>query len=119
VVNPTAAAQHKLGPDDEYLWRTFPDVKHLGQPVAAKVGQGTDLRTQPIWLIPDEFERHVQDGYQATATWNQGTIYDPGSNRACSWQYSMQAGWGNKSEPQQSTAGWLSFCRFLNQAGRF
>jgi len=47
--------------------------------------------------------------YQATATWNQGTIYDPGSNRACSWQYSMQPvyGWGNKSEPQQSTAGWL------------
>jgi len=39
---------------------------------------GPDLRTQPIWLIPDEFERHVQDGYQATATWNQGTIY---SNR--------------------------------------
>jgi len=37
----------------------------------------TDLRTQPIWLIPDEFERHVQDGYQATATWNQAQFTIP------------------------------------------
>jgi len=85
VVNPTAAAQHNLGPDDEYLWRTFPDVKQFwASPSQLKViGQNRFTHSTDL-AHPDEFERHVQDGYQATATWNQGTIYDPGSNRACS-----------------------------------
>jgi len=93
------------------------------QPVAAGVGSlgQNDLRTQPIWLIPAEFERHIQQGYQATATWNQGTIYDPGSDRVCRWQYSTQPvyGWVTKvflSNPQ--LAG-CRFCPFLNQDGRF
>jgi len=56
------------------LWRTFPDVKQFWASLraAGSLGQN-DLRTQPIWLIPAEFERHIQQGYQATATWNQGT----------------------------------------------
>lgn len=110
----SGGAAQILGPDDEYLWRTFPDVKRFWAGLKhLELGHWgkTDLHTQPIWLIPGEFDRYVQQGYQATATWNQGAIYDPGSNRSCIWQYSIQPvyGWGDKNAPQQSTAGWLSF----------
>ena len=110
----SGGAAQILGPDDEYLWRTFPDVTRFSA-LASQLELGhwgkTDLHTQPIWLMPGEFDRHVQQGYQATATWNQGAIYDPGSNRSCIWQYSIQPvyGWGDKNAAQQSTAGWLSF----------
>ena len=108
----SGGAAQILGPDDEYLWRTFPNVKRFwasSQLELAHWGK-TDLETQPILLMPDEFERYVQEGYQATATWHQGAIHDPGSDRACRWQYSIQPvyGWGDRGGTQQSTAGWLS-----------
>ncbi len=110
----SGGAAQILGPEDEYLCRTFPDVKRFwaSRNLLGLAHWGkTDLPTEPIWLIPSEFERHVQEGYQATATWHQGVIHDPGSDRACRWQYSIEPvdGWGNKNAPQQSTAGWLSF----------
>lgn len=110
----SGGAAQILGPDDEYLCRTFPDVKRFwASPSQLELGHWgkTNLRTQPIWLMPAEFEHHVQQGYQATATWNQGVLHDPGSNNYCRWQYEIQPvyGWGNKGGPQQSTAGWLSF----------
>lgn len=110
----SGGAAQILGPEDEYLWRTFPAVERFwASPSQLELGHWgkTDLRTRPIWLMPAEFERHVQDGYQATATWNQGAIYDPRFDRPCRWQYSIQPvyGWGDKGGSQQSTAGWLSF----------
>ena len=109
----SGGAAQILGPDDEYLCRTFPDVKRFwASPQQLELGHWgkTDLHTQPLWVVPDEFDCHVQQGYQATATWNQGVIYDPGSDRACRWQYAIGPvyGWGNNGEKQQSTAGWLS-----------
>ena len=109
----SGGAAQILGPDDEYLWRTFPKVERFwaspSQLELAHWGK-TDLDTQTILLIPDEFERHVQEGYQATATWHQGVIHDPGSARTCRWQYAIQPvyGWGDRGGTQQSTAGWLS-----------
>lgn len=110
----SGGAAQILGPDDEYLWRTFPDVKQFwASPSQLELGHWgkTDLHTQPLLLVPPEFDRHIQQGYQATATWNQGVIQDPSSNCYCRWQYSIKPvyGWGNQGEPQQSTAGWLSF----------
>lgn len=120
IEDPTGSKPHSggaaqiLGPNDEYLWRTFPDVKRFWAS-QSKLEFGhwgkTDLHTQPIFLVPPEFERYVQEGYQATATLNQGAIYDPASDRFCRWHYTIKPiyGWGNRGETQQSTAGWLSF----------
>lgn len=109
----SGGAAQILGANDEYLCRTFPDVKRFwaspSQLELVHWGK-TDLQTQPILLLPNEFDCHVQQGYQATVTWNQGIIQEPGRGY-CRWQYSIEPvyGWGNKGEPQQSTAGWLSF----------
>ncbi len=109
----SGGAAQILGPFDEYLWRTYPDVKRFwASPLRLELGHWgkTDLSTQPILLLPDEFDRHIQQGYQATATWNQGIIRDPSSDRYCRWQYEIKPiyGWGDRGKPQQSTAGWLS-----------
>lgn len=109
----SGGAAQILGPYDEYLWRTYPDVKRFwASPSQLELGHWgkTDLSTQPILLLPDEFDRHIHQGYQATATWNQGIIRDPGSDRYCRWQYEIKPvyGWGDRGKPQQSTAGWLS-----------
>lgn len=108
----SGGAAQILGANDQYLWRTFPDVKKFwANSDVLELGHWgkTDLQTQPIWLLPSEFERHIQQGYQANATWNQGIIHDPVSG-SCRWQYKIEPvyGWGDKNALQQSTAGLLS-----------
>jgi tocopherol cyclase len=110
----SGGAAQILGPDDQYLWRTFPDVtKFWGSRDVLGLGHWgkTDLHVPPLYLLPEEFERHVQEGYQATATLNQGIICDPATGNYCRWQYEIQPvyAWGNKDSIQQSTAGLLSF----------
>ncbi|MDF5727392.1 MAG: tocopherol cyclase family protein [Rhizonema sp. PD38] len=114
----SGGAAQILGPDDQSLWRTFPDVGKFwaSRDVLAFGHWGkTDLNTTPLYLLPAEFERHVQEGYQATAILNQGAIYDPASDRYCRWQYEIEPllGWGDKGSLQQSTAGWLSFLQIF------
>jgi len=109
----SGGAAQILGPDDEYLCRTFPDVnKFWGQPDTLALGHWgkTDLDTQPLYLLPDEFNHHIQEGYQATASLNQGIIRDPATGNYCRWQYEIKPvyGWGNQGSLQQSTAGWMS-----------
>ncbi len=109
----SGGAAQILGPEDSYLCRTFPDVNKFwaSREVLALGHWGkTDLSTKPAYLPPEVFERHVQDGYQATATWHQGALHDPGTGSQARWQYEIKPvyGWGNQNEPQQSTAGWLS-----------
>jgi tocopherol cyclase len=114
----TGGAAQILGANDEYLWRTFPDVKKFWADRDV-LGLGhwgeTDLRTPPLYLIPSEFERHIKEGYQATATLNQGAIHDPATGRYCRWQYEIKPllGWGDRGGAQQSTAGWLSFLQIF------
>ncbi len=110
----SGGAAQILGADDEYLCRTFPDVKKFwgSRDVLALGHWGkTNLTSQPSYLLPAEFERHIQQGYQATATLNQGVIDDPATGNYCRWQYEIQPvyAWGNQNSLQQSTAGWLSF----------
>jgi tocopherol cyclase len=103
-----------LGIEDQYLCRTFPDVKGFW---GAKdyLGLGhwgkTNLTISPQLLEPSKFSNYIQEGYQATATFNQGYIKDPASNNYCCWQYEIEPiyGWGNPEIIQQATAGWLSY----------
>jgi tocopherol cyclase len=109
----SGGAAQVLGADDGYVWRTFPDASKFwaSQGVLALGHWGkTDLAVKPTYLNPVEFERHVQEGYQATATLNQGFIQNPGDGSYCRWQYEIKPiyGWGDAGKPQQSTAGWLS-----------
>jgi tocopherol cyclase len=109
----SGGAAQVLGPNDEYLCRTFPDVgKFWARRDRLELLHwgNTDLHTHPRLLSPEEFDRHVHQGYQATATWHQGSISDVGNGSSCRWQYAITPvyGWGNLDKPQQSTAGWLS-----------
>ena len=110
----SGGAAQILGPDDQYLWRTFPDVQRFwGAKERLAFGHWgkTDLTIPPQELSTTEFEHHVQEGYQSTATLNQGYIRDPGKNFYCRWCYDIKPvyGWGDPQQPQQSTAGWLSY----------
>lgn len=103
-----------LGPHDEYLCRSFPDVNRFWAWRQA-LGLGhwgkTDLGTAPCYLPPIEFSEQIQQGYQGTATWHQGVLHDPGTGRSARWAYDIEPidGWGDRGKTQQSTAGWLSF----------
>ena len=120
IEDPIGAQPHSggaaqiLGSDDQYLWRTFPDVRRFwGAKDRLAFGHWgkTDLTIPPQELSTTEFEKHIQEGYQSTATLNQGYIRDPGKDFYCRWCYDIKPvyGWGNPQQPQQSTAGWLSY----------
>ncbi|MBD3883541.1 tocopherol cyclase family protein [Phormidium tenue FACHB-886] len=110
----SGGAAQILGPNDEYLCRTFPNVHQFWawqQRLGLGHWRGTQPETgQPRWLEPEAFDRLVPEGYQATATWHQGKLTDPGSGQSACWQYAIQPvyGWGDATGAQQSTAGWLS-----------
>lgn len=109
----SGGAAQILGANDEYLCRTFPDVTQFWagrQALGLGHWRKTDLAQKPAYLEPEEFDRHIAEGYQATATWHQGSLRDPGSGQTARWQYAIQPvyGWGAPTNPQQSTAGWLS-----------
>lgn len=112
----SGGAAQILGPNDEYLCRTFPVVntfwawQHaLGLGHWRTTTQASEIH-HPRFLAAYEFDRIVKEGYQATATWHQGKLYDPGTGKFAEWQYEIEPayGWGNRNAQQQSTAGWLS-----------
>jgi tocopherol cyclase len=103
-----------LGIGDQYLCRTFPDVRGFwGAKDVLGLGHWgkTDLTIAPQLLETTKFAHYIQQGYQATANLNQGYISDPASGNYCRWLYTIKPiyGWGNPHRPQQSTAGWLSY----------
>ncbi|MEC4892914.1 MAG: tocopherol cyclase family protein [Oscillatoria sp. PMC 1051.18] len=110
----SGGAAQILGPNDEYLCRTFPDVNGFWA-LQDRLGLGhwgkTDLAAPASLLDRGDFERHITQGYQATAKFHQGFIHDPSSDRYCRWYYEIEPvyGWGDPKLPQQATAGWLSF----------
>ncbi|MEM7772829.1 MAG: tocopherol cyclase family protein [Cyanobacteria bacterium P01_A01_bin.37] len=110
-----------LGPDDSYFCRPFSDVNQfwawtdrlgLGHWRSTPKSQSmTDSKQlSPQFLRPKVFAQHISEGYQATATWHQGSFISPIDGCSISWQYTIQPryGWGSSDKPQQSTAGWLS-----------
>jgi tocopherol cyclase len=110
----SGGAAQILGPDDSYLCRPFPDVS-LFWAWSDALGLGhwgkTDLPLPAHYLEPTLFDQHIEQGYQATATWHQGKLFDPGTGQQAQWQYYIEPtdGWGNRNQSQHSTAGWLSF----------
>lgn len=110
----SGGAAQILGPGDRYLCRTFPDVQRFWAD-RQELGLGhwgkTLLSIPPQLLSPVTFAAEIQEGYQATATFNQGFIRDPGDRSYCRWYYEIEPiyGWGDPSRPQQATAGWLSY----------
>lgn len=103
-----------LGIDETYLFRTFIDVhKFFADQNNLALGHWskTNLTTKAKLLSSTEFRNCITEGYQVTAKLNQGSIYDPVRNEYCHWEYQIQPvyGWGNSQQPQQSSAGWLSF----------
>jgi tocopherol cyclase len=110
----SGGAAQILGLNDDYLCRTFPNIKKFW---AAKTYLGlvhwgkTDLKIAPRLLHREKFERYIDQGYQATATFNQGVIRDFSSQASCNWWYEIKPiyGWGNPHFLQQSTAGWMSY----------
>lgn len=107
----SGGAAQILGPEDEYLCRTFPEVRSFWS-WRSRLGLGhwdSNATGSPRYLSPETFEQVVQEGYQATATWHQGVLKEP-SGVSARWQYQIRPvyGWGNPNRIQQSTAGWLS-----------
>ncbi len=110
----SGGAAQILGPHDEYLWRTFPNVNQFwaaSDSLALGHWGRNNLEIPPQYLHPSKFEHHIPEGYQATATLNQGFIHDPATHAYCRWLYEIKPvyGWADTGAPQQSTAGWLSF----------
>ncbi len=119
----SGGAAQILGPADHYLCRTFPQVKtfwawqhqlglgHWGKLKSRnKSIQHPAISTlKPGYLPPGEFDALLEEGYQVTATWHQGTLKEP-SGLSARWQYQVEPvyGWGDVHSPQRSTAGWLS-----------
>lgn len=106
----SGGAAQIFGPGDRYLCRTFPDTQkfwanqqYLGLGHWGK----TNLSIFPQLLNEQDFQHHIQEGYQVTATLHQGILHFPEQSYPCRWSYRTQPiyGWGK----QQSTAGWLSF----------
>lgn len=123
----SGGAAQILGPGDVYFCRSFPDVKwfwawrdrlglgHWRQIRGQRSGIGDRgsqdlINNDPQILAPEVFENSGIEGYQVTATWHQGNLFDPGSGQAVRWFYQVYPvyGWGERDRPQQSTAGWLS-----------
>ncbi|MEB3336227.1 MAG: tocopherol cyclase family protein [Leptolyngbyaceae bacterium] len=110
----SGGAAQILGIEEEYLCRTLPDVNQFWA-WRHQLGLGHwrkahSLQT-PGYLEPTQFEQQVQEGYQATATLNQGVLHDPRSGHTARWHYTIEPvyGWGNSQQLQQSTAGYLSY----------
>ena len=110
----SGGAAQVLGPEDAYLCRPFPSPRSFWA-ARARLALGhwgrSDLALPARELAPADFERHVAEGYQATATAHQGTLADPGRDHHCRWFYTIRPvyGWGHPNRPQQATAGLLSF----------
>lgn len=102
-----------LGPDDSYLCRSLRDVDQFWawrQQLGLGHWRYAQLPGPPCYLLPQEFDDGVAEGYQLTATWHQGRLHDPATGQTAVWQYQIRPvyGWGPPNQAQRSTAGWLS-----------
>jgi tocopherol cyclase len=99
-----------LGIDEQHLISTLPDRTKFW---AAKnyLGLGhwgdTNLARSPQLLSVAEFDTHITQGYQVTGTLHQGALPE----HDCRWCYHTIPiyGWGQPQQPQQATAGLLSY----------
>ncbi|MCS6814928.1 MAG: tocopherol cyclase family protein [Cyanobacteria bacterium] len=113
----SGSAAQILGPNDEYLCRTFPHVDQFWARYDRwALGQGTaDNCSASVEPRQPRDNCRQSNTYWATATWNQGSLIDVGSGQSARWQYHITPvyGWGNAGGRQQSTAGWLSYLQIF------
>ncbi|ELR99352.1 tocopherol cyclase family protein [Gloeocapsa sp. PCC 73106] len=110
----SGGAAQILGPLDEYLCRSFPNVKGFwAKQTKLALGHwgNTKLNISPGLLDPELFSKYIHQGYQATADFNQGAIEDPATGNYCRWYYQIEPryGWGDPKRSQLSTGGVLSY----------
>ncbi|KAH7574246.1 hypothetical protein JRO89_XS03G0270500 [Xanthoceras sorbifolium] len=85
-----------------------------------------DSRPPKKEVPPQEFNRSVAEGFQASPLWHQGFIRDDGRSnygktvKTARWEYSTRPvyGWGNVGSKQKSTAGWLAVFPMLKKKQR-
>jgi tocopherol cyclase len=106
----SGGAVQMLGIDEQHLISILPDrtkfwatKDHLG------LGHwgGNNLAKSPQLLSVAEFDTHITQGYQVTNTLHQGALPE----HDCRWCYHTIPiyGWGQPQQPQQATAGLLSY----------
>ena len=103
-----------IGIDEEYLYRTFPDVNKFwaaGNSLALTHWGKTSLKKKAKILDSKDFNQYIKEGYQVTTTFNQGFIHNPCNNNYCRWEYNIQPiySWGDFNKLPKATAGLLSF----------
>ena len=103
-----------IGIDEEYLYRTFPDVNKFwaaGNSLALTHWGKTSLKKKAKILNSKDFNQYIKEGYQVTTTFNQGFIHNPCNNNYCRWEYNIQPiySWGDFNKLPKATAGLLSF----------
>jgi tocopherol cyclase len=106
----SSGAVQILGIDEQYLLCEFPDVnKFWASKNRLALGHWgeTNLDIRPQLLSTVEFDRQIIQGYQVTGTLHQGALPAQG----CRWCYQIVPvyGWGQPQQPQQATAGALSY----------
>ncbi|NJP21833.1 MAG: tocopherol cyclase, partial [Hydrococcus sp. CRU_1_1] len=93
----SGGAAQILGANDEYLYRTFPDVQRFWAR-RDRLGLGhwgkTESSLKSQLLEPTLFQRQIKEGYQATATLNQGFICDRAKQNYCRWYYIIEPIYG-------------------------
>ncbi|GAB4820510.1 hypothetical protein N2152v2_007556 [Parachlorella kessleri] len=116
-----------MGPDDSYLVQYSPDVNTFwaerNSLALGAVFDTTNNGRRPDSLkrlLPqEEFNANIQHGFQASATWHQGSLVDREAGAtgtlhstvgSCKWAFSVQplVGWGDQGDRQRATAGWLA-----------
>lgn len=94
----------------------------LRRPLRTSAGAAGQLEpplSSATSLAQGEFNSGVQYGFQATATWHQGSIIDREEGAtgklhstvgSCKWAFSVEpvCGWGEQGGRQRATAGWLA-----------
>ncbi|MDJ0510420.1 MAG: tocopherol cyclase family protein [Crocosphaera sp.] len=110
----SGGAAQILGENDQYLSRIFPDTKTFWasyEQLALCHWKKNNTQVKSKILETDIFQETIEEGYQATATLNQGYIQDPATKQYCNWCYKIEPidGWGDRFLSQKATAGWLSF----------
>ncbi len=99
-----------LGIDEQYLISTLADrTKFWAAKDRLSLGHWGDINLDisPQLLSVAEFDTHITQGYQVTATLHQGALPE----HDCRWCYHTIPvyGWGQPQQPQQATAGLLSY----------
>eukprot|EP00892_Ulva_mutabilis_P012116 jgi/Ulvmu1/9277/UM050_0026.1 len=126
-VSQDCVAVQVMGPEDGYiaqsstdLSRFWGDRNELRLGACLKPAPARRHGKLPMEMVPEAvFNELVAEGFQASATWQQGSIRHlpgtisgdiPAAVDCAKWAFNIRPvyGWGQSGRPQGSTASWLS-----------